>query len=418
VERRRVVITGMGILCPTGNTVEEAWGNAKQGKSGIAQITRFDPSNIENKFAGEVKNFDPVKIMGRRDARRADRVTQFALYATAQALKDSGLEITPENQYDIGAIIGTGIGGLVTIIDYHSRYLERGQKAVSPLFVPMMLPNIPSGKIAIEHGLRGPNFAIVTACATGTNSIGESTDIIRNGRANVMLAGGCEAAIEELAIVGFNNMTALSRRKDDATKASRPFDRDRDGFVIAEGAAVLVLEELEHAQARGAKIYAEVLGYGNTTDAHHITAPMATGEGAAQAIRIALKDAQLQPDSLDYINAHGTSTPLNDRSETAAIKKALGKHAHDVAISSTKSVTGHLLGAGGAVEAIFSTMAIIENFVPPTINLDTPDPECDLDYTPNVGKEREINVVMSNSFGFGGHNAVLIFGGYDQNGEK
>jgi 3-oxoacyl-[acyl-carrier-protein] synthase II len=408
----------MGILCPTGNGVEEAWGNAAAGKTGIGPITRFDTSHLENHFGGEVKNFDPNEFLGRREARRTDRVTQLALVAAKEAMADAGLLITPDNQYDIGCVMGSGIGGVSSIFESVKAFLERGAKAVSPLMVPMMLPDSPSSKVSMTYGLRGPNFAISTACATGNNCIGEATEIIRRGSAKAILAGSTEAGLVDLAIASFNNMTAISRRNDAPEKASRPFDIDRDGFVIAEGAALLMLEDLDHALERGAKIYAEILGYGHTSDAYHVTAPLETGEGAAKAIELALKDAKLKPEDLDYINAHGTSTPLNDKSETVAIKNALGEMAYEIPISSTKSVTGHLMGAAGAVEAVFTIKAIQDGFVPPTVNLDNQDPECDLNYTPHVGVQRNIDVAMSNSFGFGGHNAVVIFGKYRQNGHS
>jgi 3-oxoacyl-[acyl-carrier-protein] synthase II len=416
VERRRVVVTGIGIICPTGNNVEEAWHNAADGKTGIRTITLFDTSHLENHFGGEVKDFDPEEFLGRREARRTDRVTQLGLYAAQQAIEDSGLEITPENQYEVGCIMGSGIGGIDSIFKSIQAFLEKGAGAVSPLMVPMMLPDSPSGKVSMMWGLRGPNFAISTACATGNNSIGEGTEIIRRGAASAILAGSTEAGLRDITIASFNNMRAISRRNDAPERASRPFDIDRDGFVVAEGAAMLMLEELEHAKARGAKIYAEILGYGHTSDAYHITAPLETGEGAAKAIEFALKDAEIKGEDVDYINAHGTSTPLNDKSETVAIKRALGETADEIPISSTKSVTGHLMGAAGSVEAVFSIMAIQNNFIPPTINLDNQDPECDLNYTPNKGVAHKIDTVMSNSFGFGGHNAVLIFGRYHQNG--
>ncbi len=406
----------MGIICPTGNSVEEAWANAAAGKTGIGPITRFDTSHLENHFGGEVKNFDPEAFLGKRESRRTDRVTQLALYAAQQVMEDSGLEVTPDNTFDIGCVAGSGIGGIGSILESIKNFLEKGAKSVSPLMVPMMLPDSASSKISMVYGLRGPNFAISTACATGNNSIGEATAIIRRGDAKAILAGSSEAGLVDVAIASFNNMTAISRRNDAPEKASRPFDVDRDGFVIAEGAALLMLEELEHARARGAKIYAEVLGYGHTSDAYHVTAPLETGEGAAKAIELALKDAGLRPQDLDYINAHGTSTPLNDKSETLAIKRALGEQAYEIPISSTKSVTGHLMGAAGAVEAVFTIMAINRNFIPPTVNLDNQDPECDLNYTPLVGVPHEINIAMSNSFGFGGHNAVVIFSKYRENG--
>ncbi len=416
VQQRRVVVTGMGILCPTGNTVEEAWANAAAGKTGIRTIQRFDTSHLENHFGGEVKNFDPEEFLGRREARRTDRVTQMALFAAKQAIEDSGIEITDDNRYEIAAVIGSGIGGISSIFDSIKSFIEKGPKAVSPLMVPMMLPDAPSSKISMTYGIRGPNFAISTACATGNNCIGEATEIIRRGQAKVAVAGSSEAGLVEVAIASFNNMTAISRRNDDPERASRPFDKDRDGFVVAEGSAILILEDLEHALARGAKIYAEILGYGHTSDAYHVTAPLETGEGAATAIQFALEDAELTPADIHYINAHGTSTPLNDKSETVALKRALGEQAYEIPISSTKSVTGHLMGAAGSVEAVFTIMAMKNNFVPPTINLMNQDPECDLNYTPNVGVPHQIDIAMSNSFGFGGHNAVLIFGKYHSNG--
>ena len=420
--RRRVVVTGMGIICPTGNSIDEAWQNTSQGKSGIGTITRFDTSMLENHFGGEVKNFDPVEFLGRREARRTDRISQFALFAARQALQDSGLTVTEENRYDIGAIIGTGIGGISSLIQGVTNFLVEGIKSISPLLIPMMLPDSPAAKLSLEYGLRGPNLSLATACATGNNSIGEATEMIRRGQIVAVgrdhvaaLAGGAEAALEPLPIAGFNNMTALSRRNDDPARASRPFDIDRDGFVPGEGSGVLVLEALEHARARGAKIYAEILGYGHTSDAYHITAPMESGESAAKAVEFALRDAGLKPEDIDYINAHGTSTQLNDLSETRALKTSLGEAAYQIPISSTKSMTGHLLGAAGAIEAIFCIMAIQKKFIPPTINLDNQDPECDLNYTPNVGVAHDVQVAMSNSFGFGGHNAVLIMGEYTDN---
>lgn len=416
MDRRRVVVTGMGIICPTGNSVTEAWSNAAAGKTGIRTIQRFDTSHLENHFGGEVRNFDPEAIFGRRDARRTDRVTQMGWYAAQQAMEDSGLVVTDENRYEIGCVMGSGIGGIGSLFEAIKSFLERGAKAVSPLMVPMMLPDSPSAKVSMTFGLRGPNFAISTACATGNNCIGEATEIIRRGQSKAVLAGSSEAGLVDVAIASFNNMTAISRRNDEPEKASRPFDADRDGFVIGEGAAMLVLEDLEHAQARGAKIYAEIMGYGHTSDAYHITAPLETGEGAAKAIAFAMEDAGVTAQDIDYINAHGTSTPLNDKAETLAMKRALGEQAYEIPISSTKSVTGHLMGAAGAIEAVFSIMAMRENFVPPTVNLDNQDPECDLNYTPNVGVPHDINIVMSNSFGFGGHNAVLLFGRYPENG--
>lgn len=406
----------MGIVCPTGSTIEEAWRNIAAGNSGIDYITRFDTSLLDNKIGGEVKNFDPEAILGRREARRTDRVTQLAMAAAIQAMEQSGLEITEDNRYDIGVVVGSGIGGIGTVYEGIRTFQTKGPHLVSPLLVPMMLPDSPSGKISMTYGIRGPNFAISTACATGNDSIGHATNMIRSGRLKAAITGSAEAGLVELAVAGFNNMTAISRRNDPPQAASRPFDIDRDGFVVAEGSGIFVIEELNHALERGATIYAEILGYGQTSDAYHVTAPLETGEGAAKAIEYALKDAGLKPEDIDYINAHGTSTPFNDVSETKAIKSAFGEQAWHVPISSTKSMTGHLMGAGASVEAIFSVEAMQHGWVPPTINLDNPDPNCDLNYTPHVGFARDLNIVMSNSFGFGGHNAVLILGKYNANG--
>jgi 3-oxoacyl-[acyl-carrier-protein] synthase II len=406
----------MGALCPVGNSVAEAWHNASHGITGIDYIQRFNTDNIDIKIGGEVKNFDPASVMDRKDVRRADRVTHLAVAATKEAMDDSGLVITDDNRYDIGVLIGSGIGGISSIYDSIKAFLERGAKAVSPFMVPMMLPEAASSKISMMYGLRGPNFAISTACATGNNCIGEATEMIRRGQCVAVLAGGTEAGVMDVALASFNNMTALSQRNSDPKRASRPFDVDRDGFVAAEGAGVLVLEELGHAIARGARIYAEILGYGHTSDAYHVTAPLDTGDGAMKAVQRALKDANIQPEQLDYINAHGTSTPLNDKSETLALKKALGEAAYEVPISSTKSMTGHMMGAGGAVEAIFCIKAMHDSFIPPTVNLENQDPECDLNYTPNVGVTHEVNIAMSNAFGFGGHNAVVVLSKYNTNG--
>ncbi len=418
MERRRVVVTGMGTVNPAGNSVAEAWQNTAQGKSGIATVQRFDPGNLEVRFGGEVKNFDPRALFGPREARRMDRVTQFAMAAAAEAVKDSNLNLANEDPYEVGCVIGSGIGGIESVLDQSKLSFEKGPHVASPLLVPMMLTDSPTGRVAIEYGLRGPNMSISTACATGNNAIGESTEMIRRCAANVILTGSTEAGLVPLAIASFNNMGAISRRNDDPATASRPFDKDRDGFVVAEGAGVLVLEELEHAKARGAKIYAEILGYATTDDAHHVTAPLENGDGARVAMIKALRNAELTPGDIDYINAHGTSTQLNDTSETNAIKGAFGEKAYDVAISSTKSVTGHLMGGAASIEAVFTIMAICDQFVPPTINIFNQDPACDLNYTPNKGVSRRIEHAMSNSFGFGGHNAVIIFGKYHENGSK
>lgn len=418
MSRRRVVITGLGAICPTGNTVEEAWKNAAAGKSGIGRITLFDTSNVENHIAGEVRNFDPEKEMGHREARRADRATQFAVVASRQAMADCGFIVTDDNRYSIGTIIGSGIGGIQSLIDAVQAFAEKGHRGISPLVVPRILIDSSAGKVSMDLGLRGPNMDITTACATGNNCIGEAAEIIRRGQAKIMLAGATEAAINPITLAGFNNMKALTGRNDEPETASRPFDVSRDGFVPGEGAATLVLEDLDHALARGARIYGEVLGYGHTSDAYHPTAPLETGDGAAKAMEFALLDAGLVPDDIDYINAHGTGTPLNDAAETLAMKKALGEQVYQIPISSTKSVTGHLLGAAGVIEAVFSLMAIRDNFVPPTANLHNPDPECDLNYTPLVGVSHPVDVVMSNGFGFGGHNAVIILGRYSGNGHS
>jgi len=410
MSRRRVVITGMGIICPIGNEVNSAWEAAVAGTNGVAEITLFDNSDSRVKFAAEVKDFDASELFGRKEARRMDRYTQFAMTAAHQAMEDSKLEISDPHR--AGCVLGSGIGGLTTLLEQHDYMHEKSPTAVSPFLVPMMLPDTAPGKLSIEFGLRGPNMNIATACASSNNAIGEATEIIRRGTADVMLSGGSEAAITELSVAGFDNMTALSRRNDDVAHASRPFDKERDGFVIGEGGAILVLESLEHAQARGATIYAEVLGYGSTADAYHITAPMENGEGAIMSMTRAMESANLGIKDIDYLNAHGTSTPLNDAAETRAVKKVFGERAYDMPLSSTKSMTGHLLGAGGAIESVFTIKTILTGCIPPTINYEVPDPECDLDYVPNEARAHEVNVAMSNSFGFGGHNASLIFGRY------
>lgn len=413
MQRQRVVVTGLGTICPCGNTVEEAWQNIAAGRSGIGPITRFDPSGMEVHIAGEVKGFDSKARFGHREARRMDRTTQFALVATQEALNDSGVDIAQEDPYEVGCVIGSGVGGIETLLEQARLAAEKGMRVVSPLLIPMMLPDSPTGRVAIEFNLRGPNMSISTACATGNNAIGEAAEMIRRGSAQVMIAGSTEAGIVPIALAGFSNMGALTKRNDDPLTASRPFDATRDGFVMAEGAGIVVLESLEHAQARGARIYAEVLGYGTTDDAHHVTAPMENGEGARVAMSKALRSAGVGPEAIDYINAHGTSTPLNDASETRAIKSVWGEKAYDIKISSIKGVTGHMLGAASSVEAVISVMSLVKGFIPPTANLNTPDPDCDLDYTPNVGVAYPVKRVMSNSFGFGGHNAVLILGQFE-----
>lgn len=415
MDKKRIVITGMGIVCPTGNQVAEAWENTANGVNGIGFITRYDRTLTQNQLAGEVKDFDPDALFGRKDARRMDRVAQFALEASRQALEDSGLTVDKDNMYDVGCIIGSGVGGINSFVEAQQGIDSRGHRGIKPLAIPKILSDSCSGTVSMTYNLRGPNHCIVTACASGNNSIGEAMHIIRRGDAKAMVAGASEAAIVPLCVAGFNNMTALSRNSDPAT-ASRPFDLNRDGFVPGEGAGILVLEELNHARARGATIYAELLGYGHTSDAYHITAPMETGEGAAKAVELALRDAGLAAEDIDYINAHGTSTPLNDTAETNALKWAIGETVYNIPVSSTKSMTGHLLGGGAAIEAVFCIQAIRNNLVPPTIHLEAPDPSCDLNYVPNIGVKHDIRNAMSNAFGFGGHNAVVIFGEYSNNG--
>jgi 3-oxoacyl-[acyl-carrier-protein] synthase II len=410
LSRKRVVVTGMGCVSPLGLDVESTWKAIVAGQSGAAPITLFDPSDFKTQFAAEVKGFDPDAVLGTKLARRTDRFTQFALEATRQALEHSKLEVTDENRDRIGVVIGTGIGGVNTILEGTLRYVEKGPRWVSPHMVAMMLPDSSAGNIAIAYGLRGPNMAVVTACASSANAIGESAEMIRRGVADVMVAGGSEAAIVPIAVAGFNVMTAISTRNEDPTGASRPFDKDRDGFVVGEGAAALILESLDHARDRGAPVLAEVVGYGSTNDAFHMTAPAENGAGADKCMRLALEDAGLQAAEIDYINAHGTSTPLNDPSETAAIKSVFGEEAYRIPVSSTKSMTGHLMGAAGALEAIFCVTSMRDHLIPPTINYTTPDPDCDLDYVPNESRQIDkLDRVMTNSFGFGGHNACLIF---------
>ncbi|MCZ6528993.1 MAG: beta-ketoacyl-ACP synthase II [Chloroflexi bacterium] len=409
MDRKRVVVTGLGALSPLGNSVRDTWDAILAGRSGIGPITHFDASELITRFAGEVKGFDPAAELGHKLARRLDRVTQLTVVATRHALEHAKFKITEGNRDRIGAIIGTGIGGIGTMIAQVKQFLEKGPRWISPFTVPMMLPDAPGGQIAISFGMRGPNFAVVTACASGTNAIGEAAEIIRRGDADAMIAGGSEAPVVPLAVAGFNKMEAMSKRNDDPELASRPFDLNRDGFVLGEGSAQLLLESLEHAKARGAEILAELVGYGATNDAHHITAPAENGAGAAASMELALENAQLELNEIDYINAHGTSTKLNDLSETAAIKTVFGEVAYDIPISSTKSMTGHMLGAAGGIEAIFCIKALQDGVMPPTINYVTPDPECDLDYVPNMKREKELWHAMSNSFGFGGHNATLVF---------
>lgn len=410
--KRRVVVTGIGAVTPLGNTAEETWSAIKEGKSGIGPLTRVDSEKFPAKVAAEIKDFDIEQYVERKEARKMDRFTHYALAAALMAHKDSGLEINEENAHRVGVWIGSGIGGMETYEQQFLTFQERGARRVSPFFIPMLIPDMASGQVSIYLGAKGPNSCSVTACASGTNSIGDAFKVIERGDADVMVTGGAEAPIVNMALAGFCANTALSTNPDPST-ASRPFDKNRDGFIISEGAGILILEELEHALARGATIYGEVLGYGSTGDAHHITAPAPEGEGAARAMAMALSTADVAPSQVDYINAHGTSTPYNDLFETQAVKSVFGEHAYKLAMSSTKSMTGHLLGAAGGVEAIFTVLALKEGILPPTINLQEPDPECDLDYVPNEARHVDIAYAMSNSLGFGGHNASLLFKKYE-----
>ena len=407
--KRRVVVTGVGLVIPTGVGVETAWKNVCEGKSGIGPLTRFDPDGFETKIAGEVKGFNPEMYIEKKEIKKMDLFIQYALAATQEALQDAQLKITPENSERIGVIVGTGLGGLPTIEKYHKVLLEKGPGRITPFFIPMLIANLAYGQIAIQFGPKGINTCVVTACATGAHCIGDAFRAIVYGDAEAMIAGGTEANITPLTVGGFNAMKALSTRNEEPEKACRPFDKNRDGFVVAEGAGVLILEELEFALKRNAKIYGELIGYGYTGDAYHITAPPPDGEGAARCMRMAIKDAGLKPEEIDHINAHGTSTPLNELTETLAIKAVFGEYAKQIPISATKSMTGHLLGAAGSTEAIFTLLAIRDGIIPPTINYEEPDPECDLDYVPNVARRKSLNVAMSNAFGFGGTNATLIF---------
>ncbi|MCX8022386.1 MAG: beta-ketoacyl-ACP synthase II [Syntrophorhabdaceae bacterium] len=407
--KRRVVVTGVGLVTPLGVGIDNVWKRIINGESGIAPITRFDVTQHDTKFAGEVKDFRPEDYISPKEIKRIDLFIQYALAATKIAMDDAGIEMAKEDPERVGVIVGTGLGGLPTLEKYHSILLEKGPGRISPFFIPMLIANEAPGHIAIQYGIKGPNLCIVTACATGAHCIGDAFRVIQYGDADVMVTGGSEANLTPLTVGGFNAMKALSTRNDAPQKASRPFDLDRDGFVVAEGAGILVIEELEHALKRGAKIYAEIVGYGYNGDAYHITAPCPDGDGFIRCMKMALKDGGINPDEMDYINAHGTSTELNDYIETLAIKEVFKEKAYSIPVSSTKSMTGHLLGAAGAIEAIFTVLSIRDNICPPTINYETPDPKCDLDYVPNVAREHDIRIAMSNSFGFGGTNATLIF---------
>lgn len=405
----RVVVTGMGVISPIGSTLDSFWEAAVSGKSGITPITRFDCSQMTTRIAGEVKDFDPHAYIDRKESRRMDRFTQFAVTSVKMAVEDAGLDLDAEDLTRIGVVFGTGVGGIETFEEQFQVLQAKGPSRVSPFFIPMMIANMGAAQISILFGLRGPNLTVVNACASASNAIGEAFRAVQRGEMAVAITGGSEASLTPLAVAGFCSMRAMSMRNDEPERASRPFDRERDGFVLSEGAGALVLESWEHAQARNAGVYAEVVGYGCTADAFHISAPQPQGEGAIQAMRLALLDAEAAPEEVGYINAHGTSTDLNDRIETAAIKQVFGDHARHLQISSTKSVTGHLLGAAGAIEAIATCLTLKRGVIPPTINYEYPDPECDLDYVPNQARDARVAIALSNSFGFGGHNAVLAF---------
>ena len=414
MERRRVVITGIGAVTSLGLTAEEFWRNCLEGKNAIRTISRFDASEFPVRIAGEILDFDPEKFIERVEARKMDRFVQFAVAATQMAVDDSGIDLKSENPDRVGCLIGSGIGGIGTFEEQHSRLLNRGPTRVSPYFVPMMIIDMAPGVVSMRYNLKGPNFGIVSACASGTHAIGEAFRLIQRGDADVAVVGGAEAAITPMTVAGFASMRALSTRNDEPSKASRPFDKDRDGFILGEGAAMLVLEALDHAKARGARIYAELAGYGATADAYHMTAPAPDGEGAARSMKLALEDAGLEPGEITYINAHGTSTPHNDRLETIAIKTVFGEHAYRIPVVSTKSMIGHLLGAAGAVELVACVLSIRDGKIHPTINLENPDPDCDLDYVPEGSRSIDVKAVVSNSFGFGGHNASLVIKSFEE----
>ncbi|MBS0308853.1 MAG: beta-ketoacyl-ACP synthase II [Proteobacteria bacterium] len=409
-QRRRVVVTGLGCISPVGNTVADAWKSVVEGKSGIATITKFDASNLSTTFAGEVKDFNIDEYLSSKEARTMDAFIHYGMAAGIQAFKDSGLAVTEENAERIGVMVGSGIGGLPMIEETHTEFMNRGPRRISPFFVPASIINMISGHLSIKYGLKGPNLAIVTACTTGLHCIGEAGRLIEYGDADVMIAGGAESTVSPLGVGGFAAARALSSRNDDPTTASRPWDKDRDGFVLGEGAGVMVLEEYEHAKARGAKIYAELLGFGMSADAHHMTAPLEDGDGARRCMVAAMRNAGINPDQVDYVNAHGTSTPLGDIAETVAIKRALGEHAKKTVVNSTKSMTGHLLGGAGGLESVFTALAVHHQLSPPTINIFNQDTACDLDYCANTARKLPINVAVKNSFGFGGTNGTLVFG--------
>jgi len=405
----RVVLTGLGAVTPLGNSVPEYWRAICEGRSGVGPITRFDPKRIDSRIAAEVRGFDPLKAIEKKELKKLDLFIQFAIVAGVEAVEDAKIDFSQVDPTRAGALVGSGIGGILSILEWHRVLLEKGPSRVSPFFVPSLIVNMASGQLSIRYKLKGPNSSVVTACATGNHAIGDAFKIIQRGDADLMVAGGSEAIIDELPLGGFAQMKALSTRNDEPTRASRPFDADRDGFVAGEGAGIVVLESLEHARRRGARIYAELVGYGMTADAYHMTAPDPDGDGAVRAMTLALRDGGLQPEDVGYINAHGTSTPYNDKTETLAIKQVFGDHAHRLAVSSTKSMTGHLLGAAGGIETVVTALALQQGILPPTINYETPDPDCDLDYVPNVARKAEVDVAISNGFGFGGTNATLAF---------
>ncbi len=409
MEDRRVVITGLGLITPMGTGLKKSWEALISGTSGIGKITRFDDPNLPVQIAGEANDFDPLDYVHPKEVKKMDRFIHFAMGASTMAMDDSGLEVTDTNTHRIGVIVGSGMGGLTAIEHYHRAYLEHGYKRISPFFIPMCIINLTSGNVSIKFGAKGPSSSVVTACASGNHAIGDAFKIIQRGDADAMIAGGAESVITPMGVAGFAAMKALSRRNDEPEKASRPFDVNRDGFVIGEGAGIMVIESLENAQKRGARIYAEIVGYGMSSDAYHITAPVPDGEGAYRCMKNAIEDARINPEGIDYVNAHGTSTKFNDEIESAAIKRLFGDYAYNLAVSSTKSMTGHLLGAAGGIESVFSVLSVYNNIVPPTINLDDPDPECDLDYVPHEARALTVECALSNSFGFGGTNACLVF---------
>ena len=412
--KKRVVITGLGAITPVGNTAADFWQALLAGKSGIGPITRFDAAEYDAKIAGEVKGFEPTAFIDKKEARRMDRFTQFAIAAAKMALDDSGIDLEKTDKSRIGSFVGSGIGGMDTLHEQYKNLFEKGPNRVSPFFIPMMIANMAAGQVSIAFGLQGPSSCVVTACATGTNCIGDAMKVIQRGDADVMVAGGTEAAISPAGMAGFCSMKALSTRNDAPEKASRPFEKDRDGFVMGEGSGIVILESLEHALARGARIYAELAGYGTNADAYHVTAPAPEGAQAARCMELAIKDAGLQVTDVDYINAHGTSTPLNDKNETLGIKALFGDNAKNLAVSSIKSMTGHLLGAAGGIECVATALTVANDMMPPTINYDTPDSDLDLDYVPNQARAKVVRVALSNSFGFGGHNATLLVKKFEQ----